>query len=508
MSTGADRGRRWAWRAAALPAGAAASLVFPGAGWWWYAWVALVPVVLLVASAPDRGDAAWRAWAAGIGYSLGVYHWLLSVMGPFVPVPALVFGATWIPVGLVVHVALRPRSTEQGGFAARDTLVALAVVPSAWVLTEFVRSWHVFGGSWGVFGLSQWQVAPVRQLAALGGVWALSWLLVAVNLGIAIALRRGATPAVRVVGLAVPAVLVAATVVWGGARSVPEPDDVLRVAGVQPGRISGPERRLEANEALTESLGTPAEGVDLIVWGQSSVGFDPLSDTDVRDRLDAVAANAGTPVLVNVDARRANGRIAKSSELIDPEDGIVATYDKQRLVPFGEYVPLRSVFGWLDRFTDAADEDRVPGSGLVVFDIEGTAVGPLISYESTFPDLRRSLARLGPDVVIVQGASTTFQGSWAQTQQAAYEAIRAVESGRASALVTVSGTSAAFDATGRQLAWLPSDRTGIMRVDLPVGAVDTLFVRWGDWVPAVSLLVVVGWLVDRRVRSVRGRTER
>lgn len=508
MSTAADRGRRWAWRAAALPAGAAASLVFPGAGWWWFAWVALVPTFLLVATASDRGDAAWRAWAAGIGYSLGVYHWLLSVMGPFAPIPALAFGASWIPVGLVVHSTLRPDRAGEGAPHERDAVVALAVVPSAWVLTEFVRSWHVLGGSWGVVGLSQWQVAPVRQLAALGGVWALSWLLVAVNVGVTIALRRGAAPRARVVGLAVPAVLVAATVVWGAARSVPETDDVLRVAGIQPGRISGPERRLAANEELTESLGTPADGVDLIVWGQSSVGFDPLSDDGVRARLDAVAARAETPLMVNVDARRADGRIAKSSELIDPDEGIVATYDKQRLVPFGEYVPLRSVFGWLDRFTEAADEDRVPGSGLTVFDVDGTAVGPLISYESTFPDLRRSLARLGPDVVIVQGASTTFQGSWAQTQQAAYEAIRAVESGRASALVAVSGTSAAFDATGRQLAWLPSDRTGIMRVDLPVDAVDTFYVRWGDWVPALSLVAVGAWLIDRRVRAIRGRTDR
>lgn len=437
----AHRMRRWAWRAAGLPTGAVVALVFPRAGWWWFAWVALVPTMLLVATATDRRDAAWRSWAAGTGASLGIYHWLLGVMGPFVPFPAL-----------------------------------------------------LLGGSWAVLGLSQWQVPPVRQLAALGGVWALSWLLVAANVGVSVAVLGRSRRAAWVVGLAVPAALGVATVGWGAARSVPEPTGELRVAGIQPGLIRGPERRLAANEELTGTLGTPAEDVELIVWGQSSVGFDPAGDEQVRARLEEVAATAGTSLLVNVDARRADGRIAKSTELIDPDDGIVATYDKQRLVPFGEYVPLRGVFGWLDRFTEAADEDRVRGGGLTVFDIDGTAVGPLISYESTFPDLRRSLARLGPDVVVVQGATTTFQGSWVQTQQAAYEAIRTVESGRPSVLVAVSGTSAAFDATGRRLAWLPSDRTGVLRVDLPVGAVDTPYVRWGDWVPLVSLVVVLGWL--------------
>lgn len=496
------RRRRWAWRVAAVPAGAVASLVFPEAGWWWFAWVALVPAFLLVAAAPDRRDAVWRSWAAGTGYSLGVFHWVLGALGVFAPFPAIALGATWIPVGLVLHVALGRRRAIG---AVSGSVVAILVVPSVWVLTEFVRSWHVFGGSWGLLGLSQWQVGSVRQLAALGGVWALSWLLAAVNVAATIVLRGDSVRAARTTAVVATVLLVAPTVVWGSARSLPEPEDHVRVAGIQPGAISGPGRRLAANEALTEALDTRAEDIDLIVWGQSSVGFDLLEDDEVRTRLETLAASGGTPLMVNVDDRRADGRIAKSSVLIDPDDGVVATYDKQRLVPFGEYVPLRSLFGWVDRFTDAAAEDRVPGGELTVFDVDGTAVGPLISYESTFSDLRRSLARLDPDVVVVQGASTTFQGSWAQPQQAAYEAIRAVESGRAAMLVAVSGTSAAFDASGRRLAWFPSDRTGVVRADLPVGAVDTAYVRWGDWVPAVSLLLLSVWLLDRLRRSGSGR---
>lgn len=474
--------------------------MFPEAGWWWFAWVALVPTFLLIANASDPRDAAWRSWAAGVGYSLGVFHWVLGVLGPFAPFPILASGLTWVPVGLALHLAVgRVRSAGP----VLGAVVSMLVVPSVWVLTEFVRSWHVVGGSWGLLGLSQWQVTTVRQLAAVGGVWALSWLLVAVNVAVTLSLRGDVTRPARAAALVAPALLVVATVAWGAARSLPEPDDHLRVAGIQPGRIVGPELRLAANEDLTETLGTPAEEVDLIVWGQSSVGFDLVENAEVRTRLEDLTTRAATPLLVNVDDRRADGRIAKSSVLIDPEDGLVATYDKQRLVPFGEYVPLRSLFGWVDRFTEAAREDRLPGGELTVFDVDGTAVGPLISYESTFSDLRRSLARLGPDVVVVQGASTTFQGSWAQPQQAAYEAIRAVESGRPTMLVAVSGTSAAFDASGRRLAWFPSDRTGVVTAELPVAAVDTPYVRWGDWVPVASLLVLLTWLVAQLIARRR-----
>lgn len=353
--------RRWLLRAAAVPLGAAATLVLPAAGWWWFAWVALVPPVLLVARASDRRDAVWRAWAAGSGYFLGVFHWVLAVLGPFTPLPALALGATWIPVGLVLWATLgRDRDVGPGQVAA-----ALVVVPSVWVLTEFVRSWHLFAGSWGQLGLSQWQVDSVRQLAALGGVWAVSWLLVAVNVGLAAAVL-GPTATARVAGAAVPAVLVAVSVLWGAARAVPPTEDVLRVAGVQPGRIDGPARRLDANERLTRTLDPAAQGIDLVVWGQSSVGFDPAGDAEVRARLEGLAASLGVPLMVNVDARRADGGIAKSSLLIDPDDGVVASYDKQRLVPFGEYVPFRSLLGWLDRYTDAEEEDRVPGGELTV----------------------------------------------------------------------------------------------------------------------------------------------
>jgi len=498
---------RWAWRAAGLPAGALVALVFPESGLWWLAWVGLVPTLLLVAAAPDRGDAAWRSWAAGAGFALGLYHWILGVLGPLAPVVAAAMGATWIPVALLWWscAARRSASTPRpggqwmGGQALRSTTVALVVVPSAWVVTEFARSWHVLGGSWGVLGLSQWQVAPIRQLATLGGVWALSWLLVAANVGVALALCRGTPPTARLTSVAAPVVLALVALWWGAERELPEPAATLGVAGIQPGVVNGPERRLRANEELTDALDPAAEGIDLIVWGQSSVGFDPDENESVRDRLEAVARRAGVPVLVNIDARRSGGSIAKSSLLIDPARGIVDTYDKQRLVPFGEYVPLRSVFGWVGGFTEAAEEDRRPGDELTVFDVAGARVGPLISYESTFPDLRRSLARLDPQVVIVQGASTTFQGSWAQPQQAATDAIRAIESGRPSMLVAVSGTSSAFDGSGRRLAWLPADRTGVIRAELPLGAVDTLYVRWGDWVPVLSLVAVVSWVTARLV---------
>jgi apolipoprotein N-acyltransferase len=469
--------------------------VFPEANAWWLAYVGLAPVLLLVAAAGGWREAVWRSCLGGTGFFVALHHWLLPNLGPFVVPAGLAMGATWIPVGIVAWSLLADvRTGRQAG-------AALAVVPAVWVLMEVVRSWHALGGSWGLLGLSQWRVRPMLALAALGGVWALSALLVLSNVALAVALRPGPRPATRATALGVAAGLVAATAVWGALRPEPPARGTVRIAGIQPGVVHGPAERLRANERLSDRI--DPQTVDLVVWGQSSVGFDPDTDTEVRGRLEAVADRLGRDVLVNVDARRPNGRISKSAVMVRPGIGLDDTYVKQRLVPFGEYIPLRRVFGWVARFTEAANEDRVPGTDVTTMRSGELVFGPLISYESTFPDMRRAVARRGVELTLVQAASTTFQGSWAQPQQASFEAVRAVESGRPTVLVAVSGTSAAFDARGRRLAWVRSDEVGAWTVQVPLAGESTPYVRFGDWLPMASVIVLLaaGSLAARRRRG-------
>lgn len=479
---GRGRPSRWVWRAAAAPFGAAVSLVFPEANLWWLAYVGLAPVLLVIAAADGWRDATWRSWMAGTGFFVTLHHWLLPSLGPFTVPAGLAMGATWLPAGLA---AWRFLGDLRDG---RQAATALAVVPATWVLVEVARSWHVLGGSWGILGLSQWQVRPVLAAAAVGGVWLISTVLVMTNVALVIALRRRLPTTVRAAAVAVPAALLAATVVWSAQRPDPPTRGVARIAGVQPGVIHSPEARLRANERLSAEV--DPRPADLVVWGQSSVGFDPERNAEIRQRLEAVANRLRRDVLVNVDARRPNRRISKSAVMVRPAVGLDDTYVKQRLVPFGEYIPFRSVFGFVARFTEAANEDRVPGTDMTTMRSGDRAFGPLISYESTFPDMRRALARRSVQFTLVQGASTTFQGSWAQPQQASFEAVRAVESGRPAVLVAVSGTSAAFDARGRRLAWVDSDTLGLWTVEVPLAYESTPYVRVGDWVPLLSLAVV------------------
>ncbi len=113
---------------------------------------------------------------------------------------------------------------------------ALVVLPSGWLLVELVRSWQGLGGPWGLLGSSQWQVQPALRLASIGGVWLLSFLVVLVNVAVAVLVSVRASRVPAVAGLVATAVATTAAWAWS---PHPDPDGRMRIAVVQPGIVSG-----------------------------------------------------------------------------------------------------------------------------------------------------------------------------------------------------------------------------------------------------------------------------
>ncbi|MFJ4715197.1 apolipoprotein N-acyltransferase [Streptomyces sp. NPDC088785] len=506
------RGRRrlgtspW-WRgAAAAGAGALPALAFPAPAWWWWAYAALVPWMLLARSAPTPRRAALDGWLGGLGFMLAVHHWLLPSLHVFTVLLAALLGALWAPWGWLLHRLLHGRpSPRQAG-------AALVAVPSAWLMVELVRSWQGLGGPWGMLGSSQWQVGPALRLASVGGVWLLSLLVVLVNTAVTVlVVARGArVPAVA--GLVATVAVTAAATLWAPR---PQTDGTARVAVVQPGVVVGAERRFDREEALTRRLA--GRDVDLVVWGESSVGHDLAARPDLARRLAALSRYVGADILVNVDARRAapdgdgarggaGGGIYKSSVLIGSGGPTGPRYAKMRLVPFGEYVPARSLLGWATSVGRAAGEDRRRGTRQVVMDAGGLRFGPLVCFESAFPDMTRRLTEDGARLLIAQSSTSSFQHSWAPEQHASLAALRAAETGRPMVHATLTGVSAAYGPDGARVGpWLGTSSSAVRVYAAPTAHGTTLYVRWGDWAVrgAGAVLVVLGAAdaLRRRTRS-------
>ncbi|MFF4161052.1 apolipoprotein N-acyltransferase [Streptomyces sp. NPDC001678] len=478
------------WRAGlAVPTGALPALAFPAPSLWWLAWVALVPWMLLVRGAPTARRAAVEGWLGGAGFLLAVHHWLLPSLHVFILVLAALLGLLWAPWGLLVRRLLG------AGPGAGRVAAALLVVPSGWIGVELVRSWEYLGGPWGLLGASQWQVAPALRMASVGGVWLVGFLIVGVNTAIAALVSAPRARAVAVAGLLVCAAAVAG--VWGWAP-VPELAGTVRVAVVQPGVVDGVgsvQRRFDREEKLTRELA--GQRVDLVVWGESSVGQDLGSRPDLRDRLAALSRTVGADLLVNVDARRSDRPgIFKSSVLVGPDGPTGDRYDKMRLVPFGEYVPARSLLGWATSVGKAAGEDRRRGDRQVVMRLpdtrgRGLLVGPLVCFESAFPDMSRQLSGDGAQLLVAQSATSTFQSSWAPAQHASLAALRAAETWRPMVHATLTGVSTVADPRGRIVGErLGTERSAAAVYDVPLARGTSPYVRAGDWAVYGSLTVL------------------
>ncbi|WP_156686712.1 apolipoprotein N-acyltransferase [Mycobacterium sp. Marseille-P9652] len=470
-----------------MVAGALPALAFPAPAWWWLAWFALMPLLMLVRAAPRPWHACERGWCGVTGFVLATQYWLAGSVGPVLVPLAAGVAALWLPWAFLTHRLLAAPPSAGRAFAAVVTL------PCAWVAAEAARSWPPLGGAWAPLGASQWARRVTLASASLGGVWLTSWLVAAANTAVVVLLVCRVLR-VRFGALACIVAAVAVGPVWY-LLSAPEGGRTVRVALVQPGDIVDSGEREAAGEALTASLaGRP---VDLVVWGESSVGADLDSHPEALARLSELSRRVGADILVNVDARAPDGRIRKSAVLVGPT-GSLGSYRKTRLVPFGEYVPLRPLFGWITRFSGAAAEDRERGGGPVVLRADALAIGPLVSYETLFPDLARREALLGAGLLAYQSSTSSFQGSWAQPQLGAQPAVRAVEAGLPAVHAGSSGDSSAFDARGRRLAWCGSGFRGVVLVDVPLASTVTPYRRLGDWVPAVSLVLSAGALVRWR----------
>jgi apolipoprotein N-acyltransferase len=288
------------------------------------------------------------------------------------------------------------------------------------------------------------------------------------------------------------------------------------IALVQPGIVNDPAKRVDASETLTRefsSQNTAGKGhPDLIVWGESSVAYDLAIDPTLLGSIKQLSAQEQAEILVSQDSTipGPDGGQEKVAVLVSPQ-GIEGRYVKTRLVPFGEYIPFRQQLSWLTKISKAAASNMVPGTGahtLTVTSPTGDAkpldIGVLVCFESAFPDMSRVETNQGAQVIVYQSATSTFQGTWGPDQQGSLAALRAAETGRPVVQAALTGDTVAFDARGRQLAWLGQDSHGVVTVtlNLPSQAAKTFYDQAGDYVMwsgvGIAALAALVMLLRRR----------
>jgi apolipoprotein N-acyltransferase len=541
-----------------LAGGVPAVLVFPGPSLSYLAWFALVPGMVLFTRAATTKEAVARGWWFGAGYLIAILQWMTPQIGPGVVLIGAIFGCMWSPFAIAVNRLLRPPASAPGALAA------LIVVPSCWLIPEWIRSYQGLGGPWGLYGASQWQHPAVLALAAIGGTWLVSVALLLANTGLLLvagvlrpALLTGPPPPAAAAGppaagppaaaglaagrrIALGAVGVAAVAAAAGsgplAFALTAPFPAVRtatIALVQPGDVQDTTQRVDASEALTKEFSAngalAADHPNLIVWGESSVADDLTIDHGLLRQIERLSAQDHAEILANQDSTvpgpsdspsggsdsNTAGGQEKVAVLVSPS-GIQGRYVKTRLVPFGEYIPFRNQLSWLSNISKAAPSNMIPGTGARTLTVTTTpngkplTIGVLICFESAFPDMSRVETDQGAQVIVYQSSTPTFQGTWGPDQHGSLGALRAAETGRPVVQAALTGDTVAFDARGRELAWLGQDGSGVVtvRLDLPAAADRTFYDKAGDYVmwTGVAITGLAALVLLARRRGILGNT--
>lgn len=469
------------------------ALAFPRTDWDGLAWLAVAPVLVTALSRRPRPAFGW-GWLFGTVSFLVLLRWLGFTFALYSAIP---WPLTWAPIlalaaycGLYVGAVAAAMSWM--GLRRSPTL-ALAVAPFVWVAAEWVRG-HLLGGfPWGTLGYSQYLRLPLIQIAEVGGVHAVSFVVLAVNAAVAGCLvlpwRRA------VAGVALAAALLGVTVLFGRSRlAEPATPGGVRVAVIQPA-IDQP-LKWDPNHAtatlgimtsLTREAG--AERPDLIVWPETALPVALRRSPDVLAALTDLSRRVRVPLLIgSIDIEVGTPPRVRNSAFLLTDRGIVGRYDKMHLVPFGEFVPLSGLIGFVRGWAEFISELE-PGSRTVVFPGPPAPFGVVICYEGIFPDLVRDFVKSGARVMVNMTNDAWFGRTDGPWQHLAMYPFRAVEHRIAVVRAANTGVSALIAPNGQILRRLTLYRRGGMSELLPLRERETLYLRFGEWFAYLALAV-------------------
>ena len=472
------------------------SLAFPPAEIWPLALVAVAPLLFLLREArPRRGLLLGSVY--GLAFFGATLYWILR-FGELAWVGVTVLMAASIGlVGLIAPAVARP------GHPIRNA----AGLAALWTGADWLRSAWPFGGfSWGGLGVSQVDNRLVLPLATVAGVWGVTFVVVFANALLVEAVAGGGGGSRRLGRIALAGLAVSIPVVLpfsepnGGSLDVAAIQIDVRV----PAGISGPEEDLlvaQRNLAQQRSLIGATPRPDLVLWGEGALDPGAAGDPRLLRSVRRSIAAVGAPTAIGAVLVDPDGTEHTSELLFDGNGALAGRYDKVHLVPFGEYVPFRARLHWIEAI-EQVPVDRVPGESVHTLQAPGLPpFGTPICFENSFPELPRAFVRDGATFLVVPVNNASYGFTAASDQHLQMSRMRAVETGRWIVDAAVSGVTAFVDTHGAVV-----DRTGlfqtvILRDRIWTSTARTWYVRLGDWVPWLSVLLVVGLVMAPRRRT-------
>jgi apolipoprotein N-acyltransferase len=505
-AAGSGRVRR---PALAATAGLLVALSLPPWGFWPLAFLGVMVFEIALGAAATRRERGWAGFVfAAVWMTMGLgWMWFLTVPGYL--------------IAIVLYGSFHAAAAMLAPTGPWRTIGR----PAAHTLVEIVRMSFPFGGvPLATLGISQ-AGGPLLGLARFGGVILITWVVFQVGFalagpapslpGVQLGKRSAAAGqphAVVALGAIVLIIVVAAFVPEGADRD----DGPLTIAAVQGGGEQGtsaldvPSSQVTRVHLDATRTIEPDDDLDLVVWPENGIDVNrrPFLGSDQYQLVLAEAARLGVPfsVGVTVDSEYSmypvDDSFVNAQVVVAPDGEITSGYEKVRIVPFGEYVPLRGPLEALGAPLDRIASDATPGRDPAIIELpDGTRLGVMISWEVFFGN--RGAAGADSAILLNPTNGASYTGTILQTQQVASSLLRAVETGRWVVQVSPTGFSAFVSPEGEVFQRTDVSEQRVITMDVPRREGTTWYTALGDWPWTVAVLVVLGtalWFAEWRER--------
>lgn len=462
---------------------------FPQPGMYYISWVALLPLLLAL-----RQKAARRAFF--LGFLCGLVHfftvlfWIRHAIYHYGGLPDILA----ILILFLLCLILAPYPAVFALIAwkwEKSPLLWVFGLPFVWTALEWLRTFTPFSGfPWASIGYSQTPVNMLIQAADITGVYGISWLIVLANTVITGFFLNY----YRKIGIPVLVCCIVAVLLYGSAR-IPEirslqesaaPFSVSVIQGnIQQGEkwdpaIIGETLKQYAQYSLEAIEADPK--TEILFWPESAMPFFYGVDEKLTSELNSIIKATGKPVLFGSDGvTRVEGKpgLLNRAYLVDGNGVIKGAYDKQHLVPFGEYVPLSQILFFV-RHLVTGEVEFVPGGNPGPLFLDEHPMGILICYEVIFPGISRETVRRGAEMLMNMTNDAWYGDTGGPYQHLEMSKWRAIEFRVPLVRSANTGISAVIDATGNELGRLPLNSGGFLTRTIHPIRSSSFYMRHGD----------------------------
>lgn len=495
-----------------IVSGVLLSAAFPPGGMEWIVWFGLIPLLFSIQD-ETRSNAFKLGMIAGMAHYLTLIYWIIVVLHTYGGLSYIISVSALILLSLYLSAYFGLFSILIHYF--REFRLRVLPAGCIWVFLEYVRGQFLTGFPWCLLGHSQFEQTGLIQVADTIGVYGITFLIVVVNSLIyhlfmnhrLVFRHRWLLWEAAIVVFMVVMVTAYGRIRLQGPLISGEDHFPIRIAVVQ-GNIDQSlkwdkafqARTIDRYRALTRS--TYDFRPELIVWPETSVPLFFQNKTALSDEVVEIGREAQASLVFGSPAYEKNThgtRYYNRAYLLSPDGDVTDYYDKVHLVPFGEYVPLRRLFPFINRLVQAAG-DFTAGRAKRPLQYRSLSAGVLVCFEGIFPELSRAQVKNGATSLVNITNDAWYGMTSAPYQLLMMSAFRAVENRRWLIRSANTGISAFVDPYGRIVKRTSLFTEAVLTQTISPVSGFTFYTRYGDVFVYIILVICLMLFISRRIK--------